>query len=316
MKHLVTGGAGFIGSHLVDQLISQGHEVVVIDNLSSGHIRFLPENGCQFHDMDLVLDDLGDLLNGVDTVFHLAANADVRFGWEDPSRDLKQNVIATTQLATAAAKAGVREIVFCSTGSVYGESTQIPTPETANYPIQTSLYGASKSAAEGYLAAFATSQRLKVTILRFVSVLGPRYTHGHVLDFIAQLRENPHKLNVLGNGMQRKSYMHVNDCVRGLMDLRSHEPFEVFNLGTDSYCTVRDSIGWITEELGLNPMIYFGEQDRGWIGDNPFIYLDVSKARDYGWVTQTSIEESIRDTVHWISSNEWCLSLAQIGDRT
>jgi len=203
---------------------------------------------------------------------------------------------------------GVRRILFSSTGSIYGETQTIPTPEDAPFPVQTSLYGASKAAAEGYLGAYAEAGELSVTIFRFVSILGPRYTHGHVIDFVAQLRADPTSLPVLGDGTQRKSYLDVSDCVRALMSRLEHTPgFEVFNLGIDNYCTVRDSIGWITARLGVAPELKFAGGDRGWVGDNPFIFLDTSRIRATGWAPNFTIKEAIERTVDHLVANEWLL---------
>ena len=312
MKAVVTGGAGFVGSSLVDQLIESGAEVHIVDNFSKGRREFLEQKPVTVHELDLLDADISleEIFTGADCVYHLAANADVRYGWDYPFRDLEQNVTATIRVADSCVRAGVTELVFSSTGSVYGEAKVIPTPETEEFPIQTSLYGASKTAAEGFLAAFAETGNLKVTVMRFVSVLGPRYTHGHVLDFVTQLTDHPDLLEVLGNGGQKKSYMHIDDCVRALMHLRGAQPFEVFNLGTSEFCTVRDSIGWIVSELGVSPEIRFGEEDRGWVGDNPFIFLDVTKAKDQGWRTIQTIESSVVETVRWIRANDWALDLA------
>lgn len=314
MKVLVTGGAGYIGSNLAESLAALGHDVHIIDNFSSGRREFLRSFPGEVHEMDLLDEsvDLAAKFRGVDTVYHLAANADVRFGWQDTRRDLRQNLLATLRVAEAAAQSDVSDLVFASTGSVYGEATQIPTPETLPIPQQTSLYGASKASAEAYLGAYAANKLFRVTVLRFVSVLGPRYTHGHVIDFVRQLVQDPSRLTVLGNGSQRKSYMHIDDCVRGLLTLRAPQEsggFDVFNLGVNDYCTVVDSIQWITARMALTPEVRFGTEDRGWVGDNPFIFLDVSKAADAGWVTQRSIRSSVEATVDWILANEWVLSL-------
>lgn len=304
-KVLVTGGAGFIGSNLVDYLISHKNEVVVLDNLSSGKMEFLPTHKIEFLMGDL-LDtnlDLVGLLKDVDTVFHLAANADVKDGWAHPRKDLEQNVLATLRLAEAAVEAKVPNFVFISTGSVYGEAKTFPTPESEDFPVQTSLYGASKVSAEAFLEAYAEADKFKLTIFRLVSVLGPRYTHGHVIDFVKQLNRHPEKLTVLGNGFQEKSYMHVSDCVRGIASLRGDSKVEVFNIGTKQEITVRGSVEIITNSLGVQPEIVYGVETQGWIGDNPKILLDVSKAEKHGWVAQKEIGESIRDTVSWLKNN-------------
>jgi UDP-glucose 4-epimerase len=315
MKVVVTGAAGFIGSSVVDALLERGDSVVGIDNLSTGRREFLDAANAnaafQLHELDLYAD--GDALpaavEGADSVVHLAANADVRFGWEAPRRDLEQNVIATLNVLEAARKVGTRRVLFSSTGSVYGDTPTVPTPEDAPFPVQTSLYGASKAAAEGYLGAYAEAGQLSVTVFRFVSILGPRYTHGHVIDFVSQLRRDPRSLPVLGDGTQRKSYLEVSDCVRAVLSRLDHEPeFELFNLGADHYCTVRDSIGWITERLGLDPELQFAGGDRGWIGDNPFIFLDTSAIRATGWEPKFTIRQAVERTVDFLVENEWLLA--------
>src|SRR5215468_6856498 len=218
MRAFVTGGAGFIGSSLVDRLLADGHQVVAYDNFSTGQREFLSlaVGNPRFTLIEADLLDtrtLGASLRDVDVVFHLAANADVRFGTEHPRRDLEQNTIATFNVLEAMRANGIKTIAFASTGSIYGEATVIPTPEDAPFPVQTSLYGASKLAGEGLIAAYAEGFGMRGYIFRFVSILGQRYTHGHVFDFVRQLREDPSTLEILGDGLQRKSYLHVNDCV-------------------------------------------------------------------------------------------------------
>ena len=307
MKVVVTGGAGFIGSSLVDALLTRGDEVVAIDNFSTGQRSFLAGAGqsssFRLVEADLLGSDaaLDQAIAGADAVVHLAANADVRFGWSHPTRDVEQNLIATQNVLESCRRMGVSRILFSSTGSVYGESAVIPTPEDAPFPVQTSLYGASKAAAEGFMAAYAEGAGFSVTVFRFVSVLGPRYTHGHVVDFVARLRRDPTKLKVLGDGTQRKSYMDVTDCLSAIISRLGHAPkFEVFNLGTDEYCRVLDSIGWITARMGVTPELVFSGGDRGWVGDNPFIWLDTSAIRSTGWTTSFSIRESVERTVDYL----------------
>ncbi|RVT97484.1 NAD-dependent epimerase/dehydratase family protein [Rhodovarius crocodyli] len=314
MKVLVTGAAGFIGSNLVDALLARGDSVVGYDNFSTGQERFL--EGARAHPaFSLARGDVLDqpaltaALAGVDAVFHLAANADVRFGTEHPRRDLEQNTIATFTVLEAMRAAGVKRILFSSTGSVYGETPVIPTPEDAPFPVQTSLYGASKVAGEGLLSAYAAGFGFHATVFRFVSILGPRYTHGHVFDFARKLLADPTRLEVLGNGRQRKSYLHVEDCVAALLVALEGAPgpFAVFNLGQDHYCEVNDSVGWITDELGLTPRLDYTGGDRGWIGDNPFIFLDAARMRALGWAPRHRIEDSVRATLRWIMANTWVL---------
>lgn len=309
-KVVVTGAAGFIGSTLVDSLLDQGVEVLGVDNFSSGRMEFLKDasNDKRFELLEHDIysgSALSDRFVGIDAIFHLAANADVRFGPNNPSKDLEQNTIATHKVLEAARIAGVKKFIFSSTGSVYGEAVGVPTPEDAPFPIQTSLYGASKLACEGMIAAYAESFGIQAWIFRFVSILGPRYTHGHVYDFYKQLIEHPDKLTVLGNGHQKKSYLHVTDCVSAIfMALNSASSIvNIFNLGIDGYCEVRDSIGWISDELKLNPQISFGTGSKGWVGDNPLIHLDTKKIQKLGWAPQYSIQDGVRDTVRFLQEN-------------
>lgn len=311
---VVTGGAGFIGSNLTDALLSAGHSVRVIDNLSTGSERFL-QDASRHERLEMVVCDLlrdaarlPELLHDAGAVVHLAANADVRYGWSAPRRDLEQNTLVTQNILEAMRDTGVRRLIFASTGSVYGEAKVIPTPEDCPFPLQTSLYGASKLAAEGLISAYAEGAGMRTTILRFVSILGPRYTHGHVLDFTRQLLDDPTRLFVLGDGTQRKSYLHVEDCCRAVTSLlEADHACEPYNLGVDSFCTVNDSISWICRRLGVTPTITYGGGDRGWVGDNPFIYLDTAKIRGTGWTPRHTIREAVEATVDYLLENRWVL---------
>jgi UDP-glucose 4-epimerase len=314
VKAFVTGAAGFIGSNLVDRLLSAGHEVTGFDNFSTGLREFL--EGAQANSrFRLVEGDLLDLdavkraIGDADFVFHLAANADVRFGPDHPRRDLEQNTIVTWNVLEAMRASGARRIAFSSTGSVYGEPDIFPTPETAPFPIQTSLYGASKVAAEGLVAAYATAFDFKAYLFRFVSILGERYTHGHVFDFYRQLLAHPERLDVLGDGRQRKSYLYVQDCISAILMAAEKvcAPVNIFNLGTDEYCEVNDSIGWITKALGLNPERRYAGGERGWIGDSPFIFLDCTRMRSLGWKPKLTIEQGIIRTLEFLRANPWVL---------
>jgi UDP-glucose 4-epimerase len=254
---------------------------------------------------------LAQAIKGSDAVFHLAANADVRFGLEHPRRDLDQNTLATFSLLEAMRMIGVQRLVFASTGSVYGEPGAFPTPEECPFPIQTSLYGASKLAGEGLITAYCEGFGMQAWILRFVSILGERYTHGHVFDFYKKLIGDPTRLEILGDGKQRKSYLYVGDCVDAmLMALHSAtHKVNIFNLGTDEYCTVDDSVSWITQHLGLNPVRSYTGGIRGWVGDSPFIFLDCSRLRSLGWRPKLSIREGIIKTLEYLQANPWVLSL-------
>lgn len=314
MKVFVTGCAGFIGSTLVDRLLARGDVVVGIDNFSTGQERFLESAQTNSH-FKLTRGDLLDesvlrgAMAGCEMVFHMSANADVRFGTEHPRRDLEQNTIATYNVLEAMRANGIGRIAFSSTGSVYGESSAIPTPEDAPFPVQTSLYGASKLAGEGLIAAYCEGYGFKSWIFRFVSILGERYTHGHVFDFYKQLSIDPTSLRVLGNGKQRKSYLYVQDCIDAILLAIETvaQPVNIFNLGANGYCEVNESIKWICEALGVTPKLDYTGGDRGWIGDNPFIFLDTAKIRELGWTPKLKIQQGIVRTVGFLRSNEWVL---------
>ena len=314
MRATVTGGAGFIGSHLVDRLLAGGYDVIAYDNFSSGQERFL-EHALRHPRCTLIRGDMLDrdalraAVSGADVVFHLAANADVRFGTDCPDRDLQQNTVATFNVLEAMRAGGVTRVVFSSTGSVYGEPAVFPTPEDAPFPVQTSLYGASKLAGESLIQAYCEGFGFQGFIFRFVSILGERYSHGHVFDFYQQLREHPAELHVLGNGLQRKSYLYVGDCLDAIFCAleRAEARVNIFNLGTDEYCQVNDSIGWITRELDLTPALTYAGGQRGWIGDSPFIFLDCAKIRGLGWRPTLSIREGIIRTLDYLRTNPWLL---------
>ena len=309
---MVTGAAGFIGSTLVDRLLADGANVTGFDNFSTGSRRFLA-SALACPRFRLIEGDLLDpaaiatAMAGADEVFHLAANADVRFGLEHPRRDLEQNTIGTFNVLEAMRLTGAKTIAFASTGSVYGEATTIPTPEDSAFPIQTSLYGASKLAGEGLVAAYATGFGLRAFIFRFVSILGERYTHGHVFDFTRQLLANPRQLPVLGDGKQRKSYLYVGDCVDAMCHALATASGEVnvFNLGTDEYVELDQSIAVITRRLGVAPALVHSGGDRGWVGDNPFIFLDTGRIRALGWVPTLTIRDAVERTVDWLTANRW-----------
>jgi len=319
-KVFITGVAGFIGSTAADRLLALGREVVGWDNFSAGQEEFLAsarqQAGFTLHRGDnLDAEALTKAMAGCDVVIHLAANADVRFGTDHPDRDLRQNTIATFNVLEAMRANGIRRIAFSSTGSVYGEAPVIPTPEDAAFPIQTSLYGASKVAGEGLIQAYCEGFGFEGYIFRFVSILGDRYTHGHVFDFYKQLLEHPDHLDILGDGRQRKSYLDVQDCVEAILHVvgartaeKAKHRVQIYNLGTAEYCQVTDSIRWMCAHLGLKPELKFTGGDRGWIGDNPFIFLDTAKIRATGWEPQRTIEQGIVRTLQWLQQNQWILT--------
>jgi len=314
VRYFVTGCAGFIGSNVVDRLLSGGHQVVGYDDFSSGQPEFLAEAqrspGFTLVRGDaLELDCLTRAMRGADVVLHLAANADVRFGTEHPRKDLEQNTLATFNVLEAMRANGIRRIGFASTGSIYGEPSVFPTPEDAAFPVQTSLYGASKLAAEGLIEAYCEGFGLQGYIFRFVSILGERYTHGHVFDFCKQLRDHPDTLHVLGDGRQRKSYLYVQDCIDAMLLAieKARDKVNIFNLGTDEYCRVDDSIGWICEFLKVRPRRVYAGGERGWVGDSPFIFLDCARIRALGWRPAVTIREGVMRTLRYLQGNPWVL---------
>jgi UDP-glucose 4-epimerase len=310
LRVFITGAAGFIGSSLVDRYLGLGHEVVGYDNFSTGQEFFLDKArqspAFRMVKADLLeFETLRQAMQGADLAVHLAANADVRFGVDHPRRDLEQNTIATWNVCECARLEKVPRVAFSSTGSVYGEANVIPTPEECPMPVQTSLYGASKLAAEGLLQAYAEGFGMRVFIFRFVSILGERYTHGHVFDFIRKLRADSSTLHMLGDGSQRKSYLYIEDCLDAIVLAveKARDKVNIFNLGTDEYCQVRDSAGWICQRLGVDPKFTFAGGDRGWIGDNPFIWLECSRMRSLGWKPRLTIREAVERTVDYLVAN-------------
>ena len=314
MHYFVTGAAGFIGSNLCDRLLGLGHEVTGFDNFSTGQQGFLevsanhPNFRMVTGDLYQDPDALTEAMRGAGFVFHFAANADVRFGTSHPRRDLEQNTIVTWNVLEAMRANGIKSIGFSSTGSVYGEPVVHPTPEDGPFPVQTSLYGASKLASEGLLAAYAEGFGCQAYIFRFVSILGERYSHGHVFDFYKQLLDHPEHLHILGNGKQRKSYLYVQDCVDAILAATA-QPAKVaiYNLGTDEYCEVTNSAKWIGERLGLEPRLTYAGGERGWIGDSPFIFLDCKRIRSLGWQPKLGIRQAIERTVDYLVANRWLL---------
>ena len=312
MKYFITGGAGFVGSSMVDKLLSLGHEVVAYDNGSTGVERFL-EHAKTNPSFTLVWGDILDLTKlanamcGCDFVFHFAANADIRDNLSHPDFVFEQNARGTFCVLEAMRMNNITRIAFSSTGSVYGEPTIFPTPEDAPFPIQTSLYAASKVYGESMIASYCEGYGFTGYIFRFVSLLGERYPHGHVFDFVRKLKNNPNNLQILGNGSQKKSYLYIDDCLEAILTAidRPSEKASIYNLGTDEYCEVKDSAGWIAARMGIQPDFTFTGGERGWVGDSPFIYLDTQKIRSIGWRPKLTIQQSVERTVDYLLANPW-----------
>jgi len=307
---LVTGGAGFIGSHVVDHLLSLGTSVVVYDNFSTGYrINLAGQAGNP--KLQIVAGDTLDLpalqtaMKGVDTVFHFQANADVRGGIQKTRVDLEQNTISTWNVLDAMRTTGAKTLVFASSATVYGEPEIFPTPE--NIPlVQTSLYGASKAAGESMIQAYAEYFGLRTLCFRFVSWIGPRYSHGVVVDFLKKLRANPKTLEVLGDGNQQKSYLDVRDGIAGIFLALERAPGNksVFNLGHDDFINVLEVARIVTDEAGLHGVeLKTTGGKRGWLGDSPMVHLATTQIKQLGWTPRIPIEDGIRATVRHLQAN-------------
>lgn len=310
---LVTGSAGFIGSNLVDELLKKKFFVIGVDNFRTGKKKFV-KNHLKNKNFILKKLDLTDKKNfskiykeKIDIIFHMAANADVRKGHLKPLNDLKYNTIMTSNILEYVRKKKIKEFIFCSTGSIYGETNKIPTPENDKFPIQTSMYGASKLACEGLIQAYSEAYQIRSYIFRFVSILGQRYTHGHIIDFYKKLKKNNNKLEILGDGRQKKSYLHVDDCINAVLHIikkSKKNKINIFNLGTNETITVKESAKTICKYLKIKPRLIFSGGKRGWIGDVPLIKLSTKKIRDTGWKPKNSIKKSIIDTLKYLQNNK------------
>ena len=304
MKTFVTGGTGFIGSKLVDRLIKRGDTVTVYDNLSSGKKEFVDVHNSNknftFVKADLLdFDTLKKSIQGHDIVFHLAANADIRYGTEHPRHDLEQNLLATYNVLEATRQNNIKKLVFSSTSAVFGKPTTIPTPEDYGPALPASLYGASKLSCEAFISAYANLYDMQVWIFRFANVIGQRVTHGILYDFLDKLKKNPNELEILGDGEQEKSYLYDEDCVDAMLFVIGHvnEKVSIFNLGSNDQIKIKKIAKIIVEELGLKPHFMFTGGPVGWKGDVPRMALDTRKIAKLGWKPKYSSEEAVRLSV-------------------
>ncbi|HDN95830.1 MAG TPA: NAD-dependent epimerase/dehydratase family protein [Thermoplasmatales archaeon] len=307
MKALVTGGAGFIGSHLIDALLAKGYEVACIDNFSSGRREFIEKNLSKIELIEgdlLNRQDIKKALDNCDIVFHLAANPDVRVGAVNPKLHFDNNIIATYNLLEEMREKGIVKIAFTSSSTVYGDATVIPTPEDYGPLIPISLYGASKLAAEALICSYCHTFDMEAVIYRFANVVGPRSTHGVIYDFIKKLRANPDELEILGDGTQRKSYLYIDDCIDAMIFgiEKAKERVEIFNIGSEDWVEVKEIADIVSQEMGLKPEYRFtgGIDGRGWKGDVKFMRLDISKLKSLGWKPKYGSKEAIRMTAKWL----------------
>ncbi len=300
MKVAVTGGAGFIGSHLVDRLIEEGNEVVVVDNFLSGDntnakAKLLKKD---------IRSDISADLKGIETVFHFAADPDVRGSSTNPQKSFDLNVNGTFMLLESCRKADVQRFVFASTSTVYGETDVIPTPES--HPCRPiSNYGASKLACEAYLSAYSASYGMKGTTLRLANIFGERSTHGVMYDFFHKLKKNPKELEILGDGKQDKSYLHVSDCVSAILTAwQQQKPqYDVFNVGSKEKQTVDEIARLMCKELGMEPKFEYTSTPRGWVGDVRLMLLSTSKIEMLAWKPGTTFEEGLKRYLKWLGSS-------------
>ena len=304
MRALVTGGAGFIGSHLVDELLDAGFGVKIIDNLSSGDLKLIDHRlknpNCEFIKGDLTsLDDVMMATKNVDVVFHMAANPDIRLGTKITDTDLKQGTIATYNILESMRLNDVKKIVFASSSVVYGENAPMPTPENHGPCLPISLYGASKLGSEGLITSWVGTFNFQAWIFRFANIIGERGTHGVIFDFIHKLKRDSLRLEVLGNGLQEKSYMEVKDCVSAMMHIftNTKEPVNLFNLGSHDTCSVRRIAEIVVDETGFhNAAIEYTGGDRGWAGDIPKAMLSIEKMLSTGYDVTYDSEAAVRHT--------------------
>ncbi len=320
----ISGGAGFIGSQMAERLLAEGHSVVAYDNLVLGRREFLAK-AMQSPKFRFVEADLLDLdrviaeMQGADLVIHLAANSDISQGAERSDVDLRNGTIATYNTLEAMRRTAVRDVLFASTSAIYGEASVKPTPESYGPLFPISFYGASKLACEGLISAFVHNCRMRAIIFRFANIVGPRSTHGAIHDFLKRLKANPRELRVLGNGTQRKSYLHVSDCIDGMLYARSALQvetagkeqgfFECYNLASEGVTQVSFIASAVVDEVarrvGVKPALVYGAEDRGWVGDVPFTWLDGARFAQTGWKAKLRSDAAVEQAVREVATQIW-----------
>lgn len=314
MKYLVTGGAGFIGSHIVDRLLSEGHKVRIYDNFSTGKMLFTKHH-LSNKNFELIKGDLSNIrklneaMRDIDFVFHLAAHADVRSGVNDHFIDHKENLEMTQNVLEAMIKQKVKSLAFSSTSSVYGDAKYHPTPE--DHPFEpTSLYGATKAACESYIQAYASYYDIKVYIFRFVSFLGPRYTHGIIFDVLKKLQQNPKTIRLFSDGSPKKSSLAVSDGIEAMFKIitSSKKRVNIYNIGHEEIMTVSEIVDTILQTLNLASVkkIWLGKESN-WKGDNEFVLLSIDKLKKLGWKPRISTKKALAETVSYLLENRHLL---------
>ena len=306
MKILVTGAAGFIASNLIPRLLERGDDVAGIDNFFLGKRAYVHEHpSFQFHEFDLLdLDRLVALMESFrpDRIWHLAANSDISYGTKYTDFDLKGGTLVTYNVLEAMRRTDVKEIVFSSSGAVYGEPTVMPTPEDYGPILPISLYAASKVACESLITAYAHNYDIRAWIYRFGNIVGPNPTHGVIHDFVLRLRDDPTKLVVLGDGTQAKPYVYVEDCLNGMEFGIEHasEHVNVHNLAVDDQTSVREITDWTIEAMGIDRNainVQYGDSPRGWRGDVPQVKLDTRRMTGLGWRPHRSSREAVQQAI-------------------
>jgi len=304
MKAIITGGAGFIGSHLADALLRKGNEVIIIDNLSTGKKENIPP-GARFILKDILKEDVAEEIEDADVIFHMAADPDVRLSAENPAKSFELNLVATFRLLESCRKADVERFVLASTSTVYGDAELIPTPE--DYPCAPiSNYGASKLACEGYCSAYAHSYGIRTTILRYANIFGERSTHGVMHDFYKKLKKNPSELEILGDGRQEKSYLYINDTILATLTAYERQTalYDVYNVGSRRKYTVNTIARMVCNYMGLKPKFTYTGGARGWVGDVRTMLLDVRKLERLGWKESTRFEDGMKAYLDWLALSD------------
>lgn len=311
MRLLVTGAAGFLGSHTVDRLLADGHEVIGIDNLITGKREFLAQAAAA-PGFQLILGDLFDFTTvseacqGVDAVFHLAAHSNLHDSAGFPRRDLDQNVIVTWNILEAMRRHGIATLLYASTAGLYGATNLAPTPETAPLPVQTNLQCASKLATEAFITAYAHTYGLRAVLFRLATIVGDRQSHGHLFHFCRQLHLHPGHLDVPGDGALLRGYLDAADCVDAMLLAFGHaaSPVELYNVGALQHCTLADAIAWTVSELQLQPAIRYHCSSAS-LAISPTLQLDCSRLTRLGWQPQTGPEAAVRRTARYLADHAW-----------